>query len=189
MRCLLHIRHYIAKLSPQPVCVLKRNSLNECLQNTIKWTSKTGKMCTKTKLIPARRRKASGAETCRSETTSSEQNLSKQNAQLFPCSSTSTFNTDKHPVCGVSLVGPLCALQQLLTTRIRMHRSPPETSSGTFRVPPTRFCSAPVCRKWVFPSATFLRMDILAAQWQNNPAETSVLPVFQGTAWCAASLG
>lgn len=80
-----------------------------------------------------------------------------------------TPQTVEHPQRGDSS-GPLGAgepfgllcnraggfLQRLLTTRNRKRRSRPGRGSGIAPGPPTRFCWAPVGRKSVSPSATFL---------------------------------
>lgn len=64
--------------------------------------------------------------------------------------------------------------KKLLTTRIRKHRSRRGISSGTAPGPPTRFCWAPAGRKWVSPSATFLRIYSPRGD-TNKAAETSAL--------------
>lgn len=67
--------------------------------------------------------------------------------------------------------------KQLLTIRIRKHRSRPETGSGSAPGLPTWFCSAPAGRKWVSPSATFLRrlQQQQPRSERTKPAETSTL--------------
>ncbi len=96
---------------------------------------------------------------------------------------------------GGNLFGwPLCngafdsALQQLLTIRIRKPRSRPVTSSGSAPGLPTRFCWAPVGRKWVSPSATFLRIyQPRSDKTRQRKLLPSLLSSQWGTTWCAAA--